>query len=68
MNELMKTIAWTVKTPKGKITPEWTFDNKDEAEEFATELNDKYTPHRYSAVEVEISTLTVLNRKEPRDE
>jgi hypothetical protein len=50
----MKTIAYTVKTPKGKITPEWTFDNEEEAREFADTLNDKNTPHKYSAVCCEI--------------
>ena len=52
----MKTIAWAVKTPKGKIRPEWIFDNEEEASAFADKLGEMYRPQEHFAVEVLITT------------
>jgi hypothetical protein len=53
--EDMKITAWAVKTPKGKIYPTWIFDNKEDAEQFAEEINERFRPPNHKAVECEIT-------------
>lgn len=62
----MRTVAYTVKTPKGKIYPTWTFDNREEAGEFAAHLNERCHPHNYEVFACEIIIATdLLTSKKP---
>jgi hypothetical protein len=61
----MKTQAWTVRTPKGRIYPPWTFDNEEEATDFAARLNEKCYPHNHAAFPCEIILTPTTNQELP---
>lgn len=50
----MRTTAYCVKTPKGKIYPTWIFDNKEEAEDFARDINERQYQFNHTVFACEI--------------